>query len=129
MKKQGLVPDSIISSPAKRAMETTSVIIEELKLPLVPQISRKLYPGRIEEILDVVSELDHDLDHLLIVGHNPVFTNLIQEKAEGFNIDWLPTSGLVTIRFKIRGWEYIASATGECIHYVKPKELKEKSKL
>lgn len=124
MKKNSIIPDAIVTSPAERALQTTNIVLEELKLPIVPQVSRKLYPGRIEEILDVISELDDELKHVLIVGHNPVFSNLIDKMAEDLNVDWLPTSGLVTISFDIKGWEYIASATGNYIHYVKPKELK-----
>lgn len=123
MKKNGIVPDAIITSPAERAMQTTNIVVEELKLPVVPQVSRKLYPGRMEEILDVISELDDELKHVLIVGHNPVFTNIVDEMAENLHVDWLPTSGLVTINFNIKGWEYIATATGNYLHYAKPKEL------
>lgn len=126
MKKNSILPDAVVTSPAERAMQTTNLVVEELKLPIVPQVSRKLYPGRIEEILDVLSAMDDELKHVLIVGHNPVFTNLIDKMAEDLDVDWLPTSGLVTIDFNIKGWEYIATATGTCKHYAKPKELKEK---
>lgn len=128
MKEHGIKPDCIITSPAARAVETANIVIEELKLSLFPQISKRLYPGKTEAILDKLSELDRDVQHVMIVGHNPVFTDLTLEKTQDFTLDWLPTSGLITIDFNMKSWEYVLGARGTCRHYAIPKKLKEKRK-
>lgn len=123
MKENGIFPDCIISSPASRALETTNIVIEELKLSLIPQISKKLYPGRVEDILDKISALDKSIKHVLIVGHNPVLSELINEKSDTFSLEWLPTSAIVTLNFEIKSWDYILAEKGDCIFYGIPKKL------
>jgi len=125
MKVKGLLPDCIITSNAARAMQTAHIVIEELKLSLTPQISKKLYPGSVDEIVQLISALDNNTKHAMVVGHNPVFTDLVMHLSENLNIEWLPTSGLVTLKFKITEWKSILGLKGECIHYVKPKEISE----
>ena len=124
LRDNSLIPDCIITSPALRALETANIVIEELNLSLIPQIDEDFYPGRIEEIVDKVSELNSELKHVLLVGHNPCFTDLASELANNFEIDWLSTSGLVVIDYDIRGWEFIVGEKGNCLHYIKPKDLK-----
>lgn len=123
MKENELFPDCVISSPAARAVETANILIEELKLSLVPQFSKKLYPGRVEDILDKISALDKSIKHVIIVGHNPVLIDLVNEKANNFNSEWLPTSAIVTIDFDIKKWDYIVAEKGECSFFGTPKNL------
>ncbi len=126
MKSKGIKPDFIITSPALRAFDTARIVIEELNLSLLPEINKRFYPGKSESVLDELSELDRDIKHVLIIGHNPVLNDLIHEKAEKIKLDWLPTSGLVTIEFKMNSWEYVLTAKGICKHLVIPKKLKVK---
>jgi len=120
---KGLVPDCIITSPAARAMQTAHIVIEELKLSLKPQISKKFYPGRVDEIIQLISDLDNSFGHAMVVGHNPVFTDLVMHLSKNLDIEWLPTSGLVALEFKIENWQSILGAKGKCIHYITPKEI------
>jgi phosphohistidine phosphatase len=120
---KGLVPDCIITSPAARAMQTAHIVIEELKLSLKPQISKKLYPGRIEEILKEISQFGKGVEHAMIVGHNPVFTDLVLHLCNDLKIDWLPTSGLVNLEFKVEDWQSIMEVKGKCVHYITPKDI------
>jgi phosphohistidine phosphatase len=124
MKKQKIYPDYIICSPAERAVKTAEIIISELKLSIIPQIHKELYGGSIDCIDDVISDMENNINHLLIVGHNPVLTNYINTKIKNINLDWLPTSGLVTINFDFKKWAYISTSIGNTGNYITPKLLK-----
>jgi len=119
-----LIPDCVMSSPALRAIETANIVIDELKLSLHSQLCKKFYPGRVNGIIDEIAEVTKSFNHLLILGHNPALTELVNELTSDFEIDWLPTSGMVTMEFDINGWQYILGSKGRCVHYVVPKELK-----
>ena len=96
MKERGITPDSIISSPAKRAKKTARIFSEVLESPLF--LEPKLYDTSIEEILWIVGKAFETQDAVMIVGHNPeltVLNNLLSD-TEIFNI---PTAAVVAIGF------------------------------
>ncbi len=124
MKKQKIFPDYIICSHAVRAVKTAEIIITELNLSMLPQIHKELYNGDIDNINDIVSDIENNINHLLIVGHNPVLTDYINAKTENLNLEWLPTSGLVTINFNFKKWAYISTNEGKYSEFVTPKLLK-----
>jgi len=97
MKAGNLSPDSIISSPAKRAKKTAEVFSDVLQSPLY--LEAKLYEGSIEEILWIINKAFETQDEVMIVGHNPelTFLNDLLSDKEIFNI---PTSGIVAIDFE-----------------------------
>lgn len=123
MINKALKPDCVISSPAVRAFETANIVIEELSLSLLPQICKNFYPGRLHDILDEISKVDKTVEHLMVVGHNPVFTDLVTHVCENLDIEWLPTSGLVTLEFEMKEWKSIGDEKGVCTHYAIPNEL------
>jgi phosphohistidine phosphatase len=118
-----LKPDCILSSPALRAFQTANIVIEELNLSLVPQICKNFYPGGVDEILDEISKISQNIEHVMVVGHNPVLTDLFAQVCEELDIEWLPTSSLATLEFEISDWKELKGKIGVCTHYAIPKEL------
>ena len=96
MKVRGISPDSIISSPAKRAKKTAKVFSDVLESPLY--LVPKLYACSTEEMFWIIEKAFETQDEVMIVGHNPelTFLNDLLSDKEIVNI---PTSGLVAIAF------------------------------
>ena len=96
MKEKGIQPDSIISSPAKRAKRTAKIFSDVLEAPLF--LEAKLYEADIKEMLWIIQKAFETQDEVMIVGHNPELTylNEILSDKEIFNI---PTAGIVAIHF------------------------------
>jgi phosphohistidine phosphatase len=72
----GVKVDMILTSPLKRAVQTAEIASSCLRSKPGASISKALLPGGIVE--DVWSEIraHRDAEALLLVGHNPLFSNL-----------------------------------------------------
>jgi len=108
LQKRGVRPDIIVSSDARRAMDTAVAMAE--KLGLAPKAIRQtpeLYHGAPDRILAVVHQFEDGWKQVMVVGHNPGLT----EMANRFTprpIANIPTAGVVELRFNTRSWRNIS---------------------
>lgn len=106
-KALNIIPDSIYSSTAKRALETCNTFVESLSFEA--QNSRKtdqLYDFQGETALKFIKSLNDDEHTVMIFGHNPTFTSISNIFGSTF-MDNLPTCGLVMIEFDSSSWKTI----------------------
>ena len=76
LKALGLELDRIVSSPLARALRTADIVATELKAKSLLETSDSLRAGRsAESIRDWL--LDRREERLMIVGHNPDFSDLV----------------------------------------------------
>jgi phosphohistidine phosphatase len=63
--------DLILCSPAQRTRETCQLFLDEtgIKTPIILEVG--LYNSSAKEIINSLSLLDNNINHLLVVGHNP----------------------------------------------------------
>lgn len=116
--------DYIISSSAVRALETARFLARAMKYPVDQiKIDPQVYHANAEKLKDQFFDLSEQYKSVMIIGHNPTFTNFsnffLKEK-----IDWLPTSGIVCIEFDTDYWDKIFSAKCRTKFIVAPKMLK-----
>jgi len=102
LKKQHLIPDALLSSPAKRAIETVRIIYQELHVAgLVIQEDSRLYATGIEQLKMVLASCPETTQRVLLVGHNPeledLLTHLVGAKALPDAEKLLPTAALVRL--------------------------------
>ncbi|MBN1159232.1 MAG: histidine phosphatase family protein [Bacteroidales bacterium] len=108
LKHQNLIPQIMISSPANRAIHTAIIFARVLDVPLTNLfISQSLYDSNIKQITEVITETDDSIDSLMIFGHNPGFTGMVNHLAKN-RIANLPTSGVVTLIFDTDKWRNIS---------------------
>ena len=88
-----LVPDCITCSPALRARETHSGLVEGGLNGSDPNFDERLYLADLDALWQVVSELPVTADTAMLVGHNPGLELLCVE-ISGSHIR-LPTAGIV----------------------------------
>ncbi len=68
----------IISSPAIRALHTAVIVIRELGISMEKLIiDEQLYTFSGSSIIDYVYSLDERWSKVVLVGHNPAFTEVI----------------------------------------------------
>src|ERR1700687_471476 len=75
--KRDVKPDLVVSSPALRALTTAQLIAEAAgykRKDIV--VDDRLYASNSDDLLAVIRELDKKLDCVMLVGHNPEFTDL-----------------------------------------------------
>ena len=120
LKDLGIRPDLLIASPARRTWHTAQFFAEATlyngEIQSVPQ----LYVARPEDILELIQGLDNNLEEVLIFGHNPTITDLVNLFSESY-ISNVPTCGIGVIEAEIDDWQAFLPATGRLRHFLYPK--------
>ncbi|MEE3085900.1 MAG: histidine phosphatase family protein [Bacteroidota bacterium] len=94
----------IISSPAIRALHTAVIVIRELGISMEKLIiDEQLYTFSGSSIIDYVYALDERWSKVVLVGHNPAFTEVINHFSD-VSINQLKTSGFAKISFNEDQW-------------------------
>jgi phosphohistidine phosphatase len=101
----GLVPDLIVTSPARRAAQTAETIAREMSLlPRTIRYEEALYLAGAQEILRLVRDIGPRVAHLLLIGHNPGISEAVQILAPTGEVHGLGTGALCTMTFDIEQW-------------------------
>lgn len=104
MRKHGIRPSLIISSPAKRAWSTAKIVAEEIGYPReFLQREDGLYLASLDDLLDVIVAQDEGFNSLMLVGHNPGLTDLVNFLSPGLTNN-LPTAGVVSVELDQENW-------------------------
>ncbi len=123
LKEMGIVPDCIISSPAKRACKTAAFLARELNiLPAEIEVYDPLYEASRVGIVQYVRSFNDALQTVILVGHNPEFT-MVANWLGNLQIANIPTCGIVALDFQLRGWNEIEVGTGHLAFFEYPKKL------
>ena len=97
-------PQLIISSPAIRAFTTALIFAKHLGYDITNiEINLSIYEASVSRLLYVISELSDELNNVMLVGHNPGFTDLTNALC-GNVIDDLPTTGIAAIELSVNNW-------------------------
>jgi phosphohistidine phosphatase len=119
--QKNLIPEHIVSSPAKRALKTAKYFAEALNLSKKDiQEEPSIYEAPVANILKVVNNIDNEYNFVALFGHNPGLTDLVQRLSGGDIYD-LPTCGMVLIEFPFDDWKLVSAGTGIQKMYDYPK--------
>ena len=120
MKKNGLSPQLIITSPAVRARETARLAKDAAGLSCELTFNERIYEASPQTLKQVVASIDDEFESAMIVGHNPGmegFVRLLTGRSEA-----MPTATLAVIDLDITAWEKIAGASGKLRRIIRPKD-------
>ena len=116
--------DRMITSPAVRARKTAEIISMALDHPWDElMIDERLYLAGVDEILTVIHEVPDYIDQVMVFGHNPGMTNLINTLCT-FYLDNLPTCGIFELTYMIDTWSQVEDVAPEHTYYDYPKKEK-----
>ncbi len=102
------IPDVIVSSPANRALHTAIIFARVFEYPYASlQINEIMYEFSKDHILDFIRDFDNSKHSLMIFGHNPDVTNLVNYFIRK-PVSEIPTSGVTTLLFSCSTWKDIA---------------------
>jgi phosphohistidine phosphatase len=108
LKLANLVPEKVLSSPANRALHTAVIFSRVLEFPLSGiEINNGLYESSSDKILDMIREINDEVRSVMIFGHNPDFTDLVNKLVK-VPIENIPSGGAVSLKFNCAGWEEIS---------------------
>jgi len=124
IEKNNLVPDLILTSSAKRAVETVEIVTEYLEYQNEIIYSDALYMGEPSDFIEALKTLDKHYDKVMIVGHNPGLEAYLQI-VDG-EIEAMPTASLGYLVISLDDWKEISFETmGDLIGFWTPKSLDE----
>jgi phosphohistidine phosphatase len=94
--------DKAIISSALRAVETSEYVTGIHK----KEVTKGFYNVEMDAVLECISDQNNDIATLLLIGHNPTFSNLASHisKSTFYSI---PTAGLVHFELDIHVWTEI----------------------
>ena len=114
--------DRVISSSAVRALTTAELITHEMGLPWDEiQIEDALYHASEEDMIDLINEQDEYLDGLMLFGHNPGMTYLVNDLSD-LDLDNLPTCGVAVLQFDVPSWAEIGAQVATSAKFDFPKK-------
>ena len=115
-------PDVVLCSTARRARDTAVAVLEAADCDAEIRMQRRLYLASPATWRAALAELPAEVDHALLVGHNPGLEELLAELA-GEHQE-LPTAALARIELQVGSWPELAQgARGELIGVWRPREL------
>ena len=130
MARNGLIPNRVLCSPARRAVETWEMVSEQIDDPVEVEVRDDLYHASPGGLLAILQDLPDTEDSVLLVGHNPTFEELALELAGAGQAEPLmevgrkyPTGALAIIEFSVDNWSHVREGTGYLRAFIRPRFL------
>src|SRR5664279_4412504 len=132
--REKYLPDLILSSTARRTVETADLVTD--RLPKSQQIDyvEALYLAEPREILAAIRAVPDAVKTLMVIGHNPGMEQLAaslsrepvkRKERDRFELieEKFPTGALAVLDFNTSRWRDVAPGQGELIDFVRPRDL------
>jgi phosphohistidine phosphatase len=114
LKKMGIKPDTMISSPANRAIQTALAFAENMDYDKKKIVEiENIYHGlTTSEFLKMIKGLPDNAQTAFFFGHNPAFQYFVSNLVERFYDD-MPTCSTVAIDFNVDSWKKVEARSGK----------------
>jgi phosphohistidine phosphatase len=129
LRDEGLRPDLVLVSPARRTQETWD-LVRPLLGDARTREDERIYEAPVLRLLSVVQEVEPEVRTLLMIGHNPGFEDLAKLLAGEGDEDAIlrlgqkyPTAGLAMIDFPQESWAEVQPGAGRLERFTTPKSL------
>jgi phosphohistidine phosphatase len=123
MREEGIAPELVLCSTAKRARQTLERIEPALGARSV-KVEEGLYGAGEHALLSRLQELPADVGSVLVIGHNPGLQDLallLARPAPELEAKF-PTAALATLEFS-SDWQGLEPGAAELVGFVRPREL------
>ncbi|MBI4815327.1 MAG: histidine phosphatase family protein [Deltaproteobacteria bacterium] len=121
LKEKRIVPDRILSSPARRAIDTAELALSALGSHAAAELEPALYLAEPAQIWDVIRARGHEARCLMIVGHNEGMEELVSELAS--EPVRFPTGAVAVVSVHADDWARATRDRATVIEICRPKDL------
>ena len=131
MASNGLVPQLVLCSPARRASQTWSLVAGELPASPEVLVAAEIYDfGDGNSLMECLRHKAGAAQSVLLVGHNPSIAGLAQtligtgsgklrERLE----EKYPTAALAVISFDLANWGSLTAGSGTLLRFVRHRDI------
>lgn len=113
-----ITPDIMISSDAKRALQTSEILKEQLSYSKPIDFQHFLYRDyTTQDFINFIHLLNDELNSALIVGHNPTLATIAYRLSTNFNHGVNPGS-IIILEFECNTWKEINAGEGRLIDII-----------
>ena len=130
MAENAIVPDLVLCSPSVRTRQTLDLVLPHFSAKPIIFYEDTLYLASASTLIKRVRKLDADIQHAMIVAHDPGLHRLAMELPGSGDPDMLqtlaqkfPTAGLAVIVFEGRSWSRVKPGGGQLKVFMTPKRL------
>lgn len=119
--QQGLVPDLIVSSTAKRARNTAKRVAKACGYTGEIQLTPQFYHAPAGIYIEILNNLLDDYSRVMVIGHNPGMEELVARLARSCT---MPTAALANVSLPIIRWSELNGTTkGKLVNVWYPRDL------
>ena len=119
---KSIVPDIIISSPAKRAKTTAKLIAKKIGYEKEIEFNENIYEASSMTLFYIIKSIDDKFNSAFLIGHNPSLSFIADELVNFYQN--LPTCGVLEIEFETEKWSEISKQNATLISFEYPKLYK-----
>lgn len=122
LRQQGLIPDRILTSSAKRARKTATKVAKACGYTKKIKRLESFYLAPPGVYLEKLQALPNKFERVMVVGHNPTMEQLVRHLSG--QIKSMPTAALAHFELSIQNWEELDMYTkGTLVNLWTPKTL------
>ena len=127
LRREGIAPDVLLCSSARRARETLEGIAPALGDRVSIQVERELYGASSGDLLEGLRRIPETVKSVMLIGHNPAVQALTltlagsDEELESVMRKY-PTGALATLAFS-GSWRALEPRAASLGGFVKPRDL------
>jgi phosphohistidine phosphatase len=126
--REGVRPDLVLCSAARRTRETLERIAPALGEDVQVELEDGLYAASASELLGRLQRVPDATDSVLLIGHNPGCQDLaLSLAAAGGELprlrEKLPTGALAILELRGATWSGLGPGKAELVDLVLPREL------
>jgi phosphohistidine phosphatase len=132
LRKNGFVPDLILSSTSARTRQTAELVLREIEAKA--DYREALYLAEAGKILKAVQAAPQNAGGVMVVGHNPGLEDLAgllarepvrrKERARRDVLEEkFPTAALAVLDFECEKWRDIEPGEGKLVDFIRPRDL------
>lgn len=121
-RQQGIAPDVILCSSARRTVETLAILRGGLPDGVKVETTRDIYEVGASQIVTRLKALPAKARIAMVIGHNPGMEDAVRLlTGDGVGVKF-PTCALATLE-STSGWASLGPRTASLRRFVTPKEL------
>lgn len=111
---------TIFCSPARRAQDTITRILHHANIEKQYQICQTLYTFNVQDLVCFINELDNKYEQVLLIGHNPALTHLIN-LTNTLHLDNLPTCSYICLTSDhLTDWRHTTKINWQIEDFISP---------